>query len=76
MPNVLIRDLPDDVHADLQRRAQASGRSLQQYLTAELSRLARSETLAEVLTRIEARSGGRVGLQVAVDDLRSDREQR
>ena len=25
MPNVLVRDLPDDVHANLQRRAEAEG---------------------------------------------------
>ena len=40
MSNVLVRDLPDDVHAGLQRRAAAAGQSLQQYLTAELTRLA------------------------------------
>jgi len=39
MPNVLIRDLPADVHANLQRRAEAAGQSLQQYLTKELSRM-------------------------------------
>jgi plasmid stability protein len=30
MPNVLVRDLPDDVHTDLQRRAEEAGQSLQQ----------------------------------------------
>ena len=29
MPNVLDRDLPDDVHASLQRRAGTAGQSLQ-----------------------------------------------
>ncbi|MGM0618264.1 MAG: FitA-like ribbon-helix-helix domain-containing protein [Actinomycetota bacterium] len=28
MPNVLVRDLPDEVHAELQRRAEARGQSL------------------------------------------------
>ncbi len=73
MPNVLIRDLPADVHLGLQRRAEAAGQSLQQYLTNELSRLARSPTTDEVIERIAERSGGRVGLQTAVDDLHDER---
>ena len=73
MPNVLIRDLPDDVHASLQRRAAAAGQSLQQYLTDELARVAKSPTLAEVIERIEQRSGGRVGFDAAVADLQSER---
>jgi plasmid stability protein len=73
MPNVLVRDLPADVHAQLQRRAASEGKSLQQYLVAELSRLAERPTVADVLDRIEQRSGGRVGLDQAVDDLAEDR---
>ncbi len=76
MPNVLIRNLPDDVHATLQRRAASAGMSLQQYLSSELAHLARTPTMDEVLDRIRTRSGGRVGLQTAVDDLREEREAR
>lgn len=76
MPNVLIRNLPDDVHATLQRRAASAGMSLQQYLSSELAHLARTPTMDEVLERIRTRSGGRVGLQTAVDDLREEREAR
>ena len=76
MPNVLIRDLPDDVHASLQRRAAAAGQSLQQYLTDELARVAESPTLTEVLERIEQRFGGRVGFDTAAADLQSERSQR
>lgn len=76
MPNVLIRDLPADVHASLQRRAEAAGQSLQQYLTAELSRVAHEPTLAEVLERLGDHAGGRVGLETAVDDLRDERARR
>jgi antitoxin FitA len=76
VPNVLIRDLPPEVHANLQRRAEAAGQSLQQYLTSELSRVAQSPTIAEVLGRIAERSGGRVGLQTAVDDLHDERARR
>ncbi len=73
MPNILVRDLPADVHAKLQQRADQRGQSLQQYLAAELRRLADRPTLDDVLTRIAARSGGRVGLQQAVQDLGDER---
>ncbi len=74
MPNVLVRDVPEDVHADLQRRAEESGQSLQQYLASELTRLARTPTMAQVLARIASRRGGRVGFDVAVTDLDRDRQ--
>jgi len=73
MPNVLVRDLPEDVHASLQRRAEAAGQSLQQYLATELTRLANAPTMKEVLARIARRSGGRVGFEAAIDDLDNER---
>jgi antitoxin FitA len=76
MPNVLIRDLPDDIHATLQRRAAAAGQSLQQFLTAELARVATTPTLTEVLARISERSGGKVGFDTAVADLHDERSRR
>ena len=76
MANVLVRDLPPDVHAALQRRAELRGQSLQQYLTAELKRLAEKPSLDEVLDRIERRRGGRVGLGQAAVDLAEERTNR
>lgn len=76
MPNLLVRDLPADVHAELQRRAQRHGQSLQQYLTNELRRLVARPELDDVLDRIERRRGGRVGLAQAADDLAADRARR
>jgi antitoxin FitA len=73
MPNVLVRDIPEDIHAALQRRAERRGQSLQQYLAAELRRLAERPSLEEVLDRIDRRQGGRVGLARAVEDLAEDR---
>ena len=69
MPNVLVRDLPDDVHAGLQRRAEAAGQSLQQFLAAELTRLATTPSMQDVLSRIGRRRGGKIGLDTAVADL-------
>jgi antitoxin FitA len=76
MPNVLVRDLPDNVHAALQERAERRGQSLQQYLAAELKRLAERPSVDEVLDRIEKRRGGRVGLTQAAEDLSEERSQR
>jgi len=73
MPNLLVRDVPDDVHAALQRRAERSGQSLQQFLTSELRRLAERPSVGEVLDRIERRRGGHVGLAQAADDLAEGR---
>jgi hypothetical protein len=73
MPNVLIRDIPEDIHAALQRRAELRGQSLQQYLAGELRRLAERPGIGEVLDRIDRHRGGRVGLRQAAEDLAQDR---
>lgn len=73
MPNVLVRDVPGDVHAALQRRAEQCGQSLQQYLAGELRRLAERPTRQEVLDRIGRRRGGRVGLGQASQDVTEER---
>ncbi len=74
MPNVLIRDLPESVHRELAERASERGQSLQQFLTAELTRLAATPTLESLFTRISHRASGRIGLQQAVDDLSIGRD--
>lgn len=76
MPNVLVRDLPDDVHAALQRKAQRRNLSLQQYLTAELRLLAERQQVSDVLDEVDSRRGGRVGFHQAVDDLATERVHR
>lgn len=76
MPNVLIRDVPESVHVRLQARAEGHGQSLQQYLASELRRLAERPSMDEVLARIATRSGGRVGLEQAVQDVTVDRDRR
>lgn len=76
MRNVLVRDVPDDVHAALQHHAESRGQSLQQYLAAELRRLAERPSVEEVLDRIGRRRGGRVGLTQAVEDISQQRAQR
>lgn len=76
MRNVLVRDVPDEVHAVLQRRAERQGQSLQQYLAGELRRLAERPSVDEVLERIGRHRGGRVGLEQAANDLAAERDSR
>ena len=78
MPHVLVRDVPEDVHRKLTQRARANGTSLQRYLSSELTRLAETPTLDEVIARIEQNLGGRVGFAQAVtdlDEIRTERDQ-
>lgn len=76
MTNVLVRDIPEDVHAALARRAERRGQSLQQYLASELRRLAERPSLDDVLDRVERRHGGTVGFAQAAEDLAEDRTRR
>lgn len=76
MPNVLVRDVPEDVHAALQRKAKRRHQSLQQYLAVELRELAERRSVSEVLDEIETQHGGHVGLTTAVSDLDEDRASR
>jgi hypothetical protein len=77
MPNVLVRDLPADVHAALLGKAAARQQSLQQFLAIELRRIAEEKQLADILDDIERRhSGGRIGFQQAVDAVEAERDQR
>lgn len=76
MPKAIqIRDVPDDVHATMRARAAAAGYSLSDYLRLEITRLARRATVADVLARIQARSGGasREEIVAAVRAGRDDR---
>ena len=76
MPNVLVRDLPDEVHRVLVRRAERDGRSLQQYLTALLTRAAATPTLDEVFDRLALVPGGSLSLAEAVEALAEARAER
>ena len=73
MPNVQVRDVSPEVHEVLVRRAALAGQSLQQYLTAQLARIAATPTLDEVLDRIEGRSKGSLNADDAVSALEAGR---
>lgn len=76
MPSVQIKDVPEETHAVLRRRAAASHKSLQEYLLSKLVDEASRPTLEEVLDRAGGRSGGQVSLKAAARTLRAERARR
>lgn len=76
MPAVQIKDVPEQAHAVLRRRAAEAGMSLQEYLRARLIAEASQPTVDEVLARAGGRDGGRVPLKTAAAALRAERDRR
>jgi len=76
MPSVQIKDVPEETHATLRRRAADAHQSLQEYLRARLIEEASRPTLDEVLDRAGGRAGGSVTLKTAVRSVRGDRDRR
>jgi plasmid stability protein len=75
---IQIRDIPDDVHEELQRQARAAGQSLQAFMRQWLVEGARRRALrAAVLGELEEimlKDGGTgVTTQQILDDLDADR---
>jgi plasmid stability protein len=70
-----VRHVPDDVHAELRRRADAAGVSLSDYVLRELERVAARPPMAEVFARSASR---RVTLsrEDVVAAIRADRDER
>ena len=52
---IQIRNVPDSLHRKLKARAAMEGKSLSDYLIAEISRLAEHPTLSELRERLGAR---------------------
>ncbi|MGH9132510.1 MAG: FitA-like ribbon-helix-helix domain-containing protein [Ilumatobacteraceae bacterium] len=76
MPSIQVKDVPDEVHATLRRRAATAGKSLQEYLLERLTDDAATPTVAELLERAGGRAGGRAPLKSSVKAVRADRETR
>jgi plasmid stability protein len=77
VPNVQIRNVPDEVHRQLKERASANGQSLNEYLLAQLRVIATLPTIAELAERIRAHTrepydGPRIGEIAAA--IREDRD--
>lgn len=76
MPSIQIKNVPEETHAVLRRRAAAAGQSLQEYLLSRLIAEASQPTLEEVLDRAGGRAGGSVPFESAVETVRHDRDRR
>jgi plasmid stability protein len=74
MPKAIqIRDVPDDVHAVLRKRAAEAGMSMSEYLRAEIVDLARSPTEDELYARVLARHGDEPSRESIVEVIREMR---
>jgi antitoxin FitA len=70
---IQIRNVPEPLHRKLKARAAGQGRSLSDYLLAEIQRIAALPTREEMLARLHGRS--RVTLSVpAAEVIRRERE--
>ena len=70
-----VRNVPDEVHTELRRRAQAAGVSLSEYVLRELERVAARPPIEEVLARSASR---RLDITMAdvVATIRAERPER
>ncbi|MCL4288422.1 MAG: hypothetical protein KJ006_12365 [Thermoleophilia bacterium] len=73
MKTIQIRNVPDDVHAELRVRAARAGMSLSDYVLAELERKASKPPISEVLERASRRPGGLSGKTI-VETIRAGRD--
>jgi antitoxin FitA len=74
MPSIQIKSVPEDVHAELRRRAEKAGKSLQEYLLGRLVEEARHPSLDDLLDRAGRHRGGRVSFEFASEVVREDRD--
>jgi hypothetical protein len=76
MPNVQIREVPEDVHEALVRKAELAGQSLQQYLSAQLVTIASTPTVDEMIDLIARRQKGSVSRTSTIAALQDERARR
>jgi hypothetical protein len=74
MANVQIRGVPDDVHRRLKSQAAMAGQSLNDYLLARMTEIARLPTVPELIERIGRRERYTGPSSAAV--IRAEREGR
>jgi plasmid stability protein len=56
VPNVQVREVPDDVHRRLKSQAALAGQSLNEFLLARLTEIASVPTVPELAQRIRERA--------------------
>jgi hypothetical protein len=78
MAIIQIRDVPDDVQAELVRRAREAQQSLQQYMRSLLIAQTRRPDASQIWSRVAERArreGGVYELADAVEDVRAIRDE-
>lgn len=74
--SITIRNVPDETRDELAARAARSGRSLQEYLRAEMIELARKADIEALLVRVEERkraSGSTLSTAKIIEHRAADR---
>lgn len=71
---IQIRDVPEEVHRQLSRQAEAAGLSLNRFLLQEVERIVRRGRNTRVLTRAANRRGKRLSSTSIVEAVREDRQ--
>jgi antitoxin FitA len=71
--SITVRDVPDEARNELAARAALSGRSLQEYLRAQLIELASRPDAESLLTRIRDRKR-RTGTRLPADKILAHRD--
>lgn len=74
--SITVRDVPDDTRDELAARAARTGRSLQEYLRAQLVELARRPDAEALLARVrerKQRTGSRLPAEAILDLRDTDR---
>jgi antitoxin FitA len=72
---IQIRNVPDEIHRVLKSRAAKQGRSLSDYLLAELRQIAELPTLEEMRERLRSRSPVDPGISME-EAVRAERDTR
>ena len=66
--SITIRDVPDEIHAELSRRATLHDQSFQQYLMAQLREIAERADMEELVSRARERSE-RHGVDISAEEI-------
>jgi antitoxin FitA len=72
---IQLRNVPDDIHRTLKRRAAEEGTTLSELLVREVTAVARRPSLGELMTRIRRRRPVRLS-ESSPEAVRSEREAR
>jgi antitoxin FitA len=71
---IQIRGVPDDVHAELTRRAEAAGLSLSRFVLRELELTSRLGRNAEIFARLRELPATSITDEEIIEDIRAERD--